>query len=84
MTKTIDAEDIVRRVLTEDVLTLPQARTQIQEATGQRPDKATIHRWILRGTKGVKLEAVKLGNSWITSTQAIHRYITAVTKASLS
>lgn len=73
------AATTVRAVLTEDVLTIPQARTELQELTGIRPDKSTITRWILRGSQGVRLEAIKLGRNWITSKQALTRFIVART-----
>jgi hypothetical protein len=75
-----NTEDIVRRVLSEDVLTIAQARVEIQNITGQRPDKATLTRWILRGVSGVKLDAAKIGPNWITSTQALNRFIVARTE----
>ncbi|MCU0711973.1 MAG: DUF1580 domain-containing protein, partial [Pirellula sp.] len=65
-----NTEDIVRRVLSEDVLTIAQARTELAQLVGKRPDKATICRWIMRGVAGVKLEAVKIGPNWVTSMQA--------------
>lgn len=70
---------VVQSVLTEDVLTVPQARTELQELTGIRPDKSTMTRWILKGSQGVRLEAVKLGRNWITSRQALTRFIVART-----
>jgi len=35
--------------------------------------KATLYRWITQGSKGVKLEAVKVGNRWRTSEEALQR-----------
>ena len=70
----------VSRVLTETVLTISQARETIEQATNQRPDKATIHRWIKRGVGGVRLDAVRVGNVTLTSAEAITRFIEARTK----
>ncbi|MDM4014695.1 DUF1580 domain-containing protein [Roseiconus lacunae] len=67
----------VRRVLTEDCLTLSEARSEIKQATGRRPDKTTVYRWVNRGVGGTKLEAVRLGGVIITSRQAITRFIDA-------
>lgn len=36
-------------------------------------------RWILDGYRGVKLEARKLGASWVTSKEAIARFSDAIT-----
>ena len=84
MTKTItkpNAGSIVERILSEDVLSLAQARAEIFEATGHRPDKATLCRWIHKGCGGVKLEAIRLGSqSLFTSVQAINRFIIARTE----
>jgi hypothetical protein len=76
-----DASSIVQKILSEDVLSIAQARAQIFEATGQRPDKATLCRWIHKGCHGVKLEAIRLGGqNLFTSVQAIHRFIVARTE----
>lgn len=81
MTKKIDAAAIVSRILTEDVLTLSQARSELANITGNRPDKATLTRWIHRGIGGVRLEAVRLGGRNIfTSTQALTRFMEARTR----
>lgn len=65
----------VQRVLTEDVITLQDARSELRHFLGRRPDKATLYRWCLRGIKGVKLEHVRIGNRILTSRQAITRFI---------
>jgi hypothetical protein len=73
------SSEVISRVLTEDVLTLSQARTELAAITGQRPDKATLTRWIHRGVGGHKLDAVRLGVQLLTSRQALTRFITART-----
>lgn len=73
----------VQQILTEDVLTLTEARQEIHSITRQRPDKATLTRWIHRGVGGVKLDAVRLGRQLITSRQAITRFISARTAGSV-
>jgi hypothetical protein len=76
MKKSIDTEAVVSRVLSEDILSLSQAQKELQAITGQRPDKATIIRWIRKGVGGNKLEGVRLGGrSIFTSAQAINRFI---------
>ncbi len=70
----------VSRILTEDVLTLSQARAELADITGKRLDKATIHRWINRGVGGVKLDAIRLGVQIFTSRQALTRFIQARTQ----
>lgn len=72
-------ENAVSRILTEDVKTLAEARTELFRVTGRRPDKTTLYRWCLRGVAGTKLEHVRLGNVILTSSQAITRFIQART-----
>lgn len=67
--------DAVRRVLAEDVLTLKQARDELAELLGRRPDKTTLYRWCLRGVKGTRLDHVRVGNQICTSRQALTRFI---------
>jgi hypothetical protein len=54
-------EETVRKILSEEILTLKQAAVEIKNLTGQKPDRATLHRWVLRGVGGVKLEACRIG-----------------------
>jgi hypothetical protein len=72
-------EETVRRVLSEQVLTTSQALSELQSISGRRPDKATLHRWIFRGIGGVRLEAVRVGVNWVTSTEALNRFIVETT-----
>lgn len=74
-----DAEAVVGRVLTEDVLTLAEARAELAQITGRRPDKATVARWIHRGAGGIRLDAVRVGSQLLTSRQSLHRFIAART-----
>lgn len=76
--------ETVSRILSESVLTFSQARVELQNISGARPDKATLSRWVLRGIKGIKLEAVKVGPNWVTSMEALNRFIVATTEKSLA
>jgi predicted site-specific integrase-resolvase len=51
----------------ETLLTLEAAADKLQVS------KATLHWWITYGTKGIRLEAAKLGGRWRTSEEAIQR-----------
>ena len=73
--------ETVSRLLSEDILTMAEARGEIARATRKRPDKATLHRWVHRGVGGIRLEAVRLGRQWFTSRQAITRFAVARTAA---
>lgn len=71
------------RILTEDILTINDARREIASITGQRPDLSTMTRWIHRGVGGTKLEAIRIGRQLITSRQSITRFIEERTSKSI-
>jgi hypothetical protein len=52
--------------------------------SGKRCHLSTLLRWIMRGCKApdgslVKLEAIRLGNRWMTSRQALQRFAERLT-----
>lgn len=53
---------------TEKLLTLEQAAEKLLVS------KATLYRWITNGSKGVRLEAIKMGVHWRTSEEALQRF----------
>lgn len=79
----MSTQTVVSRILTEDVLTLSDARRELAGITGKRPDKSTMARWIHRGVGGIKLESVALGRQLFTSKQALTRFIEARTAKAL-
>jgi len=82
MTATMtDVATITARVLSEDVLSLSDARREIHALGGVRPDQSSIVRWCTKGVAGTKLESVRIGNRLVTSRQAITRFIHARTAA---
>lgn len=80
---TATAETAVSQVLSEDVLTLTEARTELFRTVGRRPDKATLTRWVHRGVGGTRLDAVRLGNQLFTSRQALTRFLEERTAKSI-
>lgn len=78
-----DTKSAMVRILTEDVLTLQDARKELAQVTGRRPDKTTLYRWCLKGVRGTKLEHIRLGDRILTSRQAITRFIEARTVAAV-
>jgi hypothetical protein len=51
---------------------------------GKRTHISTLLRWILQGARGpagelVRLEAIRLGNRWMTSREALQRFAEALT-----
>lgn len=60
---------------TETIVSFNDARSEFKD--GRRKSLATLHRWRLRGVKGVRLESVKIGGLRYTSLEAIDRFIQA-------
>src|SRR5262245_49242889 len=72
-------------VMTESTLTLSQACKVLPHGrNGSRPHLSTLLRWIMRGVKSsdgrfVKLEAVRFGQKWLTSREAVARFVDSLT-----
>ena len=68
-------------VLSEDLLTTSQAARRFpSDCVGGHVHPATIHRWIMAGISGpggrrIHLEAVRVGSRWLTSREAIQRFV---------
>jgi hypothetical protein len=71
--------DLIR----EKPLTFSQAARLIPSGMGDSGPAhvSTIYRWAQKGQDGVRLEAVRLGGRWVTSAEAIQRFVEAVTEA---
>lgn len=61
----------------ETLLTFPQAAATLPG----RPHVSTLHRWRLRGVRGVKLETCLIGGRRYTSQEALERFSAATTAA---
>ena len=64
-------------VLREKLLSFPQAADSLPD----RPHLSTLHRWRMRGVRGVRLETVLVGGKRYTSTEALSRFFRATTAA---
>ena len=53
----------------------------IEQASGQRPHISTAIRFASRGSYGVLLESTSLGNKYLTSVEAVKRFMAAVAAA---
>jgi hypothetical protein len=73
--KTQDASTQAKRVLSEDVLSIRESLEFVENYGGRKVDRTVLHRWIHRGRRGAKLEATRIGREWITSRQALRRFI---------
>jgi hypothetical protein len=69
-------------LLEERVVTLVEAARLVPPGRGGRPTHlSTLLRWITRGVRGVRLEAVRLGGRWVTSKEALQRFADRLTTA---
>ena len=59
----------------ESIITLSEARTAFPG--DKRLSLATLHRWRLKGVRGVRLETILIGGLRYTSREAISRFIAA-------
>jgi hypothetical protein len=71
-------------LLAETTLGLSAAARRLPPLRGGRPvHAATLCRWIITGIRGpdggrVRLEAVRVGGAWMTSLEALERFLAAL------
>jgi len=74
-------------VATEKVMSLAAATRIVPPGrNGKRTHISTLVRWIQRGARGpagdrIRLEAVRLGGRWLTSQEALQRFMERLTPA---
>jgi len=72
-------------IFSDSTLTLSQASKILPTGrNGARPHLSTLIRWIQHGAKApdghaVKLEAVRFGEKWLTSREAVARFVEELT-----
>ena len=62
----------------------PEALLTFQAAAAElpgRPNLSTLHRWRLRGCRGIKLQTVKIGGRRFVSREALAAFAAATTAA---
>ena len=64
---------------TEKPITLAEATSFIPGIGGKTVHYQTVHRWAIKGLRGVKLETVVLGGRRCTSVEAIQRFAERIT-----
>jgi hypothetical protein len=65
---------------TERPIPLAEAARLVPAArNGKRCHESTLFRWITKGIRGVKLEALRLGGRWVTSREALQRFAERLT-----
>lgn len=65
-------------VTKEKLKPLTQVVNELLAEGTRRIHPSTAHRWVFKGVKGRKLEAVRLGGSLYTSSEAVARFVTAL------
>lgn len=58
-------------------------RTVTRQRLGRTISPATLHRWLRKGCRGVRLEAVQVCGVWHTTPEAFARFINGQTAAAL-
>jgi hypothetical protein len=60
---------------TENLISLREAPRHLPtRPNGKRVHISAVYRWVSRGVRGVKLEALKIGGSTYTSVEALQRF----------
>lgn len=65
----------------ESLLQLKDVPSWTESNLGNRIHPSTVHRWRLRGSRGVKLETLLAGGVRYTSHEALMRFFTGATVA---
>lgn len=53
--------------------------SEVPSTLASRPNISTIHRWRLRGVRGIKLESIMIGGVRYTSDEALQRFFDRTT-----
>lgn len=75
-------------IFTESTLTINEACHLLPRGRkGSKPHFATVYRWIVDGVKSadgtvVKLEAARIGAKWVTSKEALTRFVDRLGRSS--
>jgi hypothetical protein len=64
---------------TEAIVYITTVPVEIERRGGKRVNASTVWRWVHHGVKGVRLEALRLGNEWYTSREALQRFAERLT-----
>jgi hypothetical protein len=71
--------DLIR----DSVITFAELARRLPHRRNGRPTHVgTIHRWRLRGLRGVKLTATRVGSVWVTTMEMYQAFCDALTNAS--
>ena len=68
-------------ITAEKIIPIKNVPDWCHEKMGQRFHLSTVHRWRLKGTRGIRLESLLCGGIRVTSEEAILRFFDATTLA---
>ena len=68
------------KIQTETLIAFRELPSWCEKHLGRRISPSTLHRWRLRGCRGVKLETLLIGGTRTTSTEALQRFFEATTR----
>jgi hypothetical protein len=69
----------------KELITLDEAAQLLPAGRrGRRVNLSTIFRWVVEGSNGIRLEAVRIGARWLTTTACLQRFAEQLTEAALS
>jgi hypothetical protein len=60
---------------TEPLCPLADLLALLPSRNGRPPCRSTLLRWVKVGVRGIKLEAVRVGNHWLSSPDALQRFL---------
>jgi hypothetical protein len=68
-------------ITTEKIITLPEAAAMLPARRGGRKvHVSTLFRWAQKGSRGVRLEVVRIGSALHTSKEAMQRFCDRLTE----
>ena len=74
------AIDVTLPGLRSELISFRELAAQIPPARNGRPvHVSTLHRWRVHGLKKVRLDAIRIGGAWYTSSAAFQRFCDGVT-----
>ncbi len=76
---------IASRLAHEELIPISRAARLVPTERGRRghASASALCRWVLHGKGGVYLDAVRLGNGWLTSREALARFAAAISGRSV-
>ena len=72
---------LANALLGEALIGFVEVTRRFPKTNGRGLHVATVHRWRKPGVAGVRLESLRVGGRWMTTIEAIDRFVTATNAA---